>query len=212
MEFLPPLLLAYCEAHSEQESALLQKLNRDTHVKVPSARMLSGHLQGRILKLLVQLVGAEQVLEIGTYTGYSALCLAEGLPDHGLVTTIDPNEETNFFATKYFNESEHGNKIKLLEGKAVDIIPTLEQSFDVIFIDADKRSYQQYFELCIDKVRKGGIIIVDNVLWSGKVIDEKAQDTDTTLIRAFNDSVCSDARVQALMLPVRDGLLLLRRL
>ena len=212
MDFLPPLLLSYCEAHSQQEPALLQQLNRDTHLKVNSARMLSGHLQGRILKLLVQLISAENVLEIGTYTGYSALCMAEGLPSHGLVTTIDPNEETNFFASKFFAASEHGNKVKLLEGQALQIIPTLEQTFDFIFIDADKRSYLQYFEMCIDKVRKGGLLVVDNVLWSGKVIDEKAQDTDTVLIRAFNDAVCSDPRVEPLMLPVRDGLLLLRRL
>lgn len=173
--------------------------------------MLSGHLQGRILKMLVQLINAEQVLEIGTYTGYSALCLAEGLPDHGLVTTIDPNEETNFFAEKYFAESEHGNKIQLLEGRATDILPNLNQVFDLVFIDADKRSYLHYFEQCIGKVRKGGLLVVDNVLWSGKVV-ENTQDTDTELMRHFNTSVCNDPRVEALMLPVRDGLLLLRKI
>lgn len=212
MDFLPPLLLTYCEAHSEAEPELLRQLNRDTHLKVSSARMLSGHLQGRILKMLAQLISAENILEIGTYTGYSALCMAEALPSHGLVTTIDPNEETNFFAMKYFAASEHGNKVKLIEGQALQIIPTLDQTFDLIFIDADKRRYFQYFEICIDKVRKGGVIVVDNVLWSGKVIDENAQDADTVSIRAFNDAVCSDPRVEPLLLPVRDGLLLLRRL
>lgn len=211
MEFIDERLLEYCQSHTEPEPELLKQLARATHVKVQSPRMLSGHLQGRILKLLANLVAAENILEIGTYTGYSALCMAEALPDHGLLITIDPNEETNHFATKYINASPHGNKIKLMEGKAGEILPQLTQMFDLIFIDADKRSYSTYFDLCIDKVRKGGLIVVDNVLWSGKVVDGST-DTDTRLIQEFNTKASHDPRVEALMLPVRDGLLLLRRL
>lgn len=210
MEFISEALSLYCENHSEAESVLLQELNRETHLKVLSPRMLSGHLQGRFLSFISQLKQPKHILEIGTYTGYSALCLAEGLQEEGILITIDPNEETNAVAKRYFDNSAYKNKIHLMQGQAGEIIPQLKQDFDIVFIDADKRNYPLYFDLVIDKVKKGGIIIVDNVLWSGKVLqNENEMDTDTKIIHAFNDKVNTDVRVKTLLLPVRDGLLLL---
>ena len=210
MEFISEALNLYCENHSEQESPLLKELNRETHLKVLSPRMLSGHLQGRFLSFISKLKQPKHILEIGTYTGYSALCLAEGLLEDGELITIDPNEETNAVAKRYFDKSDYKNKIKLLQGQASEIIPTFKQEFDIVFIDADKRNYPLYFDLVIEKVKKGGLIIVDNVLWSGKVLQsEKEMDTDTQIINAFNQKVNNDKRVSSLLLPVRDGLLLL---
>jgi predicted O-methyltransferase YrrM len=211
MEFIDEALLHYCEAHSEPESDLLKKLNRETHLKVTSPRMLSGHLQGRFLSFLAGLSQAKNILEIGTYTGYSALCLAEGLVEGGKIITIDPNVETNFFAKKFIEASPFKDLIHLIEGQAKDIIPTLNQTFDLVFIDADKKSYSLYFDLCIDKVRKGGLIIADNVLWSGKVIGDH-NDAETLAIKAFNDTTANDPRVKPLMLPLRDGLHILQKL
>lgn len=210
MEFIDENLLNYCENFTEQESELLSRLNRETHVKVSSPRMLSGHLQGRLLSFLSKMVHPKFILEIGTYTGYSALCLAEGLNDDGKLFTIDPNEETNHFAKKYFDESAYKSKIVLLEGQAKEIIPALNETLDLVFIDADKKSYALYYDLVIHKVRSGGIIIADNVLWSGKVLDVK-KDTDTQAIHDFNKKVGDDKRVASLLLPVRDGLMVLRK-
>jgi caffeoyl-CoA O-methyltransferase len=210
MEFISPALLDYCEAFSEPESELLKQLNRETHLKISSPRMLSGHLQGRFLSFLSKLVQPEAILEIGTYTGYSALCLAEGLKAGGKLITIDPNEETNLFARRFIERSEYRDRIELIEGQAGQIIPSLPQQFDLVFIDADKRNYSLYFDLVVDKVRPGGLIIADNVLWSGKVILEK-KDTDTELIHQFNQKVSHDVRVSPLLLPVRDGLMVLRK-
>lgn len=210
MEFIPTPLLHYCENHSEKESALLKDLNRQTHLKIGSPRMLSGHLQGRFLSFISKMQGPQYILEIGTYTGYSALCLAEGLQPGGKLTTIDPNEETNLFASGFIQNSEFADKIELLSGYAQNILPTLNRTFDLVFIDADKRNYPLYFDLVIDKVRKGGLIIADNVLWSGKVLDEKMDD-DTLVIHQFNEKIMADQRVENLLLPLRDGLMVMRK-
>jgi len=210
MEFIPDDLLAYCEQFSAPESDLLNQLNRDTHIKVRSSRMLSGHLQGRLLSFLSKLIQPSHILEIGTYTGYSALCLAEGLKPDGKLITIDPNEETNHFAKQFIQRSAFANNIDLICGQAQTVIPTLTQTFDIIFIDADKQSYSLYFDLVIDKVRPGGLIIADNVLWSGKVLDAQ-KDHDTQLIHDFNQKMHNDARVENLLLPVRDGLMMIRK-
>lgn len=211
MEFIDENLLNYCELFTEKESDLLKQLNRDTHLKVNSPRMLSGHLQGRLLAFFSKLIQSNYILEIGTYTGYSALCLSEGLSENGKLYTIDPNEETNYFAESYFKQSTYASKIELLQGDAQQIIPTLSVAFDLVFIDADKKNYSNYFDLVIDKVRKGGIIIADNVLWSGKVLNEK-KDTDTELIHAFNKKTSEDKRVKTLLLPIRDGLMVMQKL
>ena len=210
MEFISPLLLDYCEKFTEPESELLKDLNRQTHLKITSPRMLSGHLQGRLLSFLSKLKNPSSILEIGTYTGYSSLCLAEGLMEGGKLITIDPNEETNLFASKFIKNSAFANKIELITGQAQQVIPTLKQTLDLVFIDADKKNYALYFDLIIDKVAKGGLIIADNVLWSGKVLDEKMDD-DTTAIHSFNQKVNEDSRVENIILPVRDGLLLMRK-
>lgn len=210
MEFIEEALLEYCETHSEKENDLLYQLNRETHLKIGSPRMLSGHLQGRVLSFLSKLIQPEHVLEIGTYTGYSALCLAEGLRETGKLITIDPNEETNVFARQFIDRSEYRTKIELIQGNAQMIIPSLKQNFDLVFIDADKKNYSTYFDLVIDKVNKGGLIIADNVLWSGKVLEAK-KDEDTQLIHAFNEKIKADSRVTNVLLPIRDGLMLMRR-
>lgn len=211
MDFISSQLSNYCETHTEQETPLLKELNRQTHLKVQSPRMLSGHLQGRFLSFISSLVQPEFVLEIGTYTGYSALCLAEGLRENGKLITIDPNEETNLFANNFIDSSAFKNKIQLLQGQAQTIIPTLTQTFDIVFIDADKQNYPLYFDLVIDKVKSGGLIIADNVLWSGKVLDAE-MDSDTKRIHEFNQKIAADARVKNLLLPIRDGLMLMHKL
>jgi caffeoyl-CoA O-methyltransferase len=210
MEFISEHLLSYCEKHSAAESDLLRELNRETHLRVGSPRMLSGHLQGRFLSFLSSLCKPKFILEIGTYTGYSALCLAEGLTPDGKLLTIDPNEETNHFAQKFLDRSAYKDQITLTTAQAQDVIPSLQNSIDLVFIDADKRNYALYFDLVIGKVTPGGLIIADNVLWSGKVLDDKP-DADTQAIMGFNQKVAADPRVEPVMLPVRDGLLLLRK-
>ncbi len=210
MEFIDEKLSAYSESFSEKESDLLKELNRETNLKVNSPRMLSGHIQGRLLSFLSKMQQPELILEIGTYTGYSALCLAEGLKENGKLITIDPNEETNVFAQKYFNRSSLKDKIQLITGQAGSVIPGIKQQIDLVFIDADKKNYAVYFDLVIDKVKKGGLIIADNVLWSGKVI-ENEMDKDTQAIHDFNKKVNADERVENLLLPVRDGLMLMRK-
>jgi caffeoyl-CoA O-methyltransferase len=205
MDFIDEQLLAYCESFSEPESALLRELNRTTHLKAPSPRMLSGHLQGRFLSFISRMIQPVHALEIGTYTGYSALCLAEGLATDGKLITIDPNEETNHIAQDFITRSPFAKHIGLLTADAADVIPTLDGPFDLVFIDADKRSYARYFELVIGKVRPGGVIIADNTLWSGKVLSQK-KDADTAAIQRFNEMVAADARVRCILLPLRDGL------
>lgn len=210
MGFIDDKLLSYCENFSEPESDLLKQLNRETHLKIRSPRMLSGHLQGRLLSFLSKIQQPKFILEIGTYTGYSALCLAEGLQENGKLITIDPNEETNFFAKQFFQKSPFANKIELIENNAQQVIPSLSQKFDLVFIDADKANYALYFDLVIDKVNSGGLIIADNVLWSGKILDE-TKDEDTQSIHNFNQKIQNDKRVENLLLPVRDGLLIMRK-
>lgn len=211
MEFIDEKLAVYCELFTEKESELLKELNRETQLKSNQPRMLSGHLQGRLLSFLSKLKRPEYILEIGTYTGYSALCLAEGLTENGKLITIDPNEETNYFAKRFFDKSAYKNNIELITGQAKAIIPSLPQTFDLVFIDADKKNYSLYYDLIIDKVNKGGLIIADNVLWSGKVLD-KEMDLDTQIIHEFNQKVNNDTWVENLLLPVRDGLMILRKI
>ena len=210
MEFIDENLLQYSESFSEQENDLLKQLNRETHLKIGSPRMLSGHLQGRFLSFLSKLAQPKRILEIGTYTGYSALCLAEGLPKDGKLITIDPNEETNHFARKFIERSPFKDQVELIEAYAQDTIPALKKNFDLVFIDADKKNYSLYFDLVIDKVNTGGLLIADNVLWSGKVLEEK-KDEDTRIIHEFNQKVREDKRVNTLLLPLRDGLMVMRK-
>lgn len=211
MELLTEGLQTYLEQHCETEPELLRYINRETHLKVPMARMLSGHYQGRVLSFLSKIVFPSRILEIGTFTGYATLCLAEGLSDNGLIHTIDVNEELEERVQQYFDSSRFGKKIKYHIGNAITIIPELEEVFDIVFIDADKKSNGVYYDLVFDKVRQGGLIIVDNVLWSGKIISG-AHDKDTENIRLFNEKVSNDQRTEKLILPVRDGLFIIRKL
>ena len=188
---------------------LLALLNRETHAKVLQPRMLSGHVQGRLLALFSSMMRPRRVLEIGTYTGYSALCLAEGLTEDGLLITIDVNEELEDFTRSFFDKSPYKNKIDYRIANAVELIPTLPDTFDLVFIDADKLNYALYYDLVIDKVRPGGVIIADNVLWSGKVVQtDKKIDKDTQNLLDFNQKVHNDPRVSNLLLPIRDGLMI----
>ena len=213
MDFLPADLTAYVEAHTSPESELLRQLGRNTRAQVVAPRMLSGHLQGRLLSMISWMIRPRRILEIGTYTGYSALCLAEGLTDGGLLITIDHNEELEAFARAYWQQSPLNAKIDLRVGTAADIIPTLDEVFDLVFIDADKRSNPLYFELILDKLRPGGFVLVDNMLWSGKVIElPKPSDPDTAAVLAFNQKIQDDARVENVLLPVRDGMMLIRKI
>ena len=211
MNFLDPNLEAYVAKHSEQEPELLQKLARETHLKVLQPRMLSGAYQGRLLALLSKLIAPKHILEIGTYTGYSALCLAEGLQADGQIDTIDINEELTDMQRKYFDVSCFGKHIVQHLGNAAEIIPAIEGTFDFVFIDADKEQYPLYFDLIVDRVRSGGLIIADNVLWSGKVL-EPATDEATESLQIFNKKVAKDSRVETVILAVRDGLTLLRKI
>ncbi|WP_420385391.1 O-methyltransferase [Roseivirga sp.] len=212
MEFIPEDIQQYVEEHSDQESALLSKLNRETHQKVLMPRMLSGHLQGRVLSMITHMMRPQRILEIGTYTGYSAICLAEGLAEDGVLITLDKNEEVEEMVRGYFNEAGLTDKIDYRIGDAMSLIPDIEGPFDLVFIDADKKNYLNYFNLVLEKVRIGGFIIADNVLWSGKVVQTaKKIDTDTQAILDFNRSVQDDDRVENVLLPIRDGLMVVRR-
>ncbi len=213
MEFLPPDIEQYSEAHTQQESALLKKLNRDTHARVLMPRMLSGNLQGRVLAAISHMLRPQRILEIGTFTGYSALCLAEGLAEEGKIITIDINEELESMVRAYIKEAEMEKKIDYRIGNALTLLPEITEEFDLVFIDADKINYLKYYHLVFDKVRKGGFIIADNVLWSGKILlkDGKKADKDTQALLDFNDSVHQDDRVENVLLPIRDGLMILRK-
>lgn len=213
MDLLDLEIQRYVEEHTQGESPVLQQLNRETHAKILMPRMLSGHLQGRVLSMLSSMINPSCVLEIGTYTGYSAICLAEGLAPGGKVITIDINEELAPMVKRYFKEAGFSDRIDFRIGNALDIIPKLDREPDLVFIDADKRNYTHYFDLVIGKVRKGGYILADNVLWSGKVIQEPdGSDKDTEAIRSFNDKVHNDKRVENVLFPIRDGLMVMRKI
>lgn len=213
MNFLPADVAAYADDHTSPEGDVLQRLNRDTHAHVLHPRMLSGHLQGRFLSMLSHMIRPHRVLEIGTYTGYSAICLAEGLAAGGRVITIDKNEELESIARRYWAETPYADQIDLHIGRADTIIPALDETFDLVFIDADKENYGLYYDLVFDKVRPGGFILSDNVLWSGKVVEPvKPADRDTQAVIAFNQKIHTDSRVENVLLPVRDGVLIARKL
>lgn len=202
----------YIEQHSEREPAYLANVVRETHLQMINPRMMSGHLQGRILKLLVEMTRARRIIELGTYSGYSALCMAEGLPSDGELHTIEIDDELEDFIREQLNSAPHGNKVHLHIGNAVDIIPQIEGSFDLAFIDADKRLYQQYYDMLLPRMNPGGIILADNTLWDGKVLIENPAHNDyqTIAIKAFNDFIANDSRVEKVILPLRDGLTLIR--
>ena len=211
MNFLAENLEAYVQQHSEQEPDLLQELARETHLKVLQPRMLSGAYQGRLLSLISKLITPKHILEIGTFTGYSALCMAEGLHANGRIDTIDVDEELTEMQRRYFDASGYGKQIFQHLGNAAEIIPTLNGNFDLVFIDADKEQYPLYFDLIIERIQAGGLIIADNVLWSGKVVTN-ATDEATQALQLFNKKMVEDTRVETVLLPVRDGLTLIRKI
>ena len=201
---------SYILSHIDEEGDLLRALNRDANVNLLRPRMLSGHLQGRLLKLFCRMMRPHRVLEIGTYTGYATLCMAEGLEEGALVHTIEVNDEMEDFIQKYLSRSPHQAKVRLHIGDAMEIIPQLDETFDLVFIDADKRLYSAYYDLVFPKVRAGGLILADNTLWDGKVIEEVAPaDKQTQGILRFNDRIKADDRVEKVILPLRDGLTLI---
>ena len=212
MEFIDPALLQYAEAHSADEPEVLKKLSRETYLKIMQPRMLSGHLQGRFLSMISKLHRPKLILEIGTYTGYSALCLAEGLQPGGLLHTIDNNPEREAFVNGFFREAGMTHCIQAHIAEAQTKIPEIPGSFDLVFIDADKANYSLYYDLVIDRMPPGGLILADNVLWSGKVIQAvKESDVDTVALMEFNRKVKMDPRVECLLLPLRDGISMLRK-
>jgi caffeoyl-CoA O-methyltransferase len=210
MEFLPEQIEEYAINHTEKEPQLLAELNRETWANVMIPRMLSGHLQGRVLSMFSKLVSPENILEIGTYTGYSALCLAEGLKPNGTLHTLDINEEYTTVAKRYFNKSDYSKNIQQHIGNALDVIPTFNCKFQLVFIDADKENYANYFDAIINKMDVGGLIIADNVLWSGKVTNEQ-MDEETTALDSYNKKMLASDRVETVLFPVRDGLMISRK-
>ncbi len=216
MEILPDDLQEYLDNHCDPEPEALQTINRETYLKVLRPHMLSGHYQGRVLSFLSKMMQPRRILEIGTFTGYATICLAEGLTDDGIIHTIEVNRELEEMLNSHFKLTNVGKKIKQCFGEAAAIIPALdEDNFDIVFIDADKKNNYLYFELVFEKVRPGGLIIIDNVLWKGKVYgadpDSHRGDADTQVIRKLNDQVAADTRVEKLILPIRDGLLIIRK-
>lgn len=207
MNFISEELENYIANHSQNEPELLAKLNRETHQKILQPRMLSGHFQGRVLSMLSKLIGPMHVLEIGTYTGYATLCLCEGMQKNGLMDTIDINEELESIQKKYFDLSPWKNQIQQHIGDAIEIIPTLEKKYDLVFIDADKENYLNYFDMIVPKMNVGGIILSDNVLWSGKVLETPdPRDISTNILLEYNKKINQDPRVETVLLPIRDGL------
>lgn len=207
MHFISEQLEDYVAQHSANEPEILQRLNKETHQKILQPRMLSGHFQGRVLSMLSKIINPKHILELGTYTGYATLCLAEGMQENGTVDTIDINEELEEIQEKYFNLSDYKGQIIQHIGDATEIIPTLNKKFDLVFIDADKENYINYWNLIVPMMNKGGIILSDNVLWSGKVLEEvKKNDKSTPILLEYNKLVNEDPRVETVLLPIRDGL------
>ena len=211
MDIINPEFQRYAETYTSPESEVLKQINRETHARILKPQMLSGHLQGRLLAMISKMLMPKRILEIGTYTGYSAICLAEGLQGDGGLFTIDRNEELEEFARAAFTAAGVSDKITFLLGDAREIVPTLNENFDLVFIDADKESYSTYFDLVIDKLSSGGVILADNVLRKGKVLQDK-KDKDANAIHSFNEKVSNDARVEQILLPIRDGILMIRKL
>jgi predicted O-methyltransferase YrrM len=206
------ILSEYCALHSEREDELLKELARQTHLMTLKPRMLSGHLQGAFLSLISGLIKPNYILEIGTFTGYSALCLAKGLAQNGKLITLDNNPETALIAKDFFNKSAYKKQMEFREGDAAQIIPDLPNEIDLVFIDADKKNYALYYDLVFDKLKSGGLLMADNVLWSGKVLDLQTHtDKDTLLMQAFNEKTANDTRVEKVMIPLRDGITLIRK-
>lgn len=211
MDFLSEDLTKYISNHTSPEPQELYELYRETNLKAINPIMLSGHMQGQFLKMISHLLQPKLVLELGTYTGYSAICLAAGLPADGKIISIDKNEEIAYLAEKYFEKTGTADKIELMFGNALDIIPSLEMQFDLVFIDADKRNYLNYYNLIIDKVKKNGLILADNILWYGKVLTDD-KDPDTVALKSFNKFIQEDPRVENVLMPLRDGMMMIRKL
>ena len=212
INFIDDNILNYSISKSEKESKLLNDLYRETYLKVLNPRMISGHYQGRILSLISKIISPKKILEIGTYTGYSAICLCEGMDKDGILHTIDNNKELVEIQNKYFKKANLTNKIVQHSGDAKNIIPSIDEEFDIVFIDADKESYPEYYDLIINKVRSGGIIIADNILWSGKILEKVEKDDQATKsIIEFNNKIIKDDRVKNIILPIRDGLNIVRK-
>ncbi|MAQ69978.1 MAG: methyltransferase [Flavobacteriales bacterium] len=209
MDFLPEPILNYSRKFSSPQNKVLKELERETQYKILMPRMISGHLMGSFLQLISTIIKPKYILEIGTYTGYSAICLASGLQEEGELHTIEINQELEDFASKYFKNAKLDNKIKMHIGNAKDIIPNLTHTFDIIFIDADKKNYCLYYEMALQKIKRGGYIIIDNVLWSGKVLEKaKKNDLETKEIQKLNQKIATDARVENLLIPLRDGIMI----
>ena len=212
MEFIDPKIDEYVSAHSEDEPLVLKELTRETWLKAINPRMLAGHLQGRTLSMISHMIKPKTALEIGTFTGYSAICLAEGLAENGKIITIDINEELEAFAKKYFVKAGIETKIEQRIGEAMELVPSITEELDLVFIDADKTNYANYYEMVLPKLRIGGYIIADNVLWSGKILeDSNKYDADTKALIDFNKKVQADNRVQNVLFPIRDGIQVIRK-
>jgi predicted O-methyltransferase YrrM len=211
MAFSSPTLDSYLESHASAEDPILADLSRETFLKVQMPHMLSGHVQGLFLESISRMISPKRILEIGTFTGYATICLAKGLTEDGILYTLDINEELEPIFSKYFSLSGLSKKIKFIPGNALQTIPTIAETFDIVFIDADKMNYMNYYDLIIDKVRSGGYILTDNVLWSGKVLEEK-KDKETQNMHSFNQKLASDPRIQNIIIPIRDGINLARKL
>ena len=213
MDIINETIQQYCDSYTSSENEVLKQLNRETHANVLQPRMLSGHFQGRLLSMISKMVKPQMILEIGTYTGYSALCLAEGLSEGGKLITIDVNAEREDMVNDYISKAGMTGRIQHIIGDALNIVKTLPHTYDLIFIDADKPNYMRYYEMAIEKLNSGGYILLDNILWSGKVVDEKEllRDKDTQLLHAVNVRVQEDERVENILLPIRDGVMLVRK-
>ena len=213
MDFIAKEIEAYAETFTREEGEILAELNRETYAKVMTPRMLSGHLQGQVLRMFSQMICPKNILEIGTYTGYSALCMVDGLEEGGKLVTIDVNEELQDIIKRYVDKAGKQDAIDFRVGNALKIIPTLAMKFDLIFIDADKENYCNYFDLVFNQLNPGGYIIADNVLWSGKVLEDDSKlDKDTIALKDYAKKIKSDSRVENVMMPIRDGLLIARKL